>query len=349
MSVKESTAKEDLEYIHCCARFSGVRCIHLTEFYIQKLSLCRIHFYIYMLNMYKESIKWVSNIISNDEKANIMSIIQYNTEIDNPNSYKIKKIYNCFNIKMYKYDTYIIKVLDNTNMRTLMSLDSRLNKDIADNISKSILKKYTVSKVKTISKEFKDKKNINSYKQIQIIIYKGIHYTFLEFIRYKTKNEINLLFIEIAKMIQKFHKKSIVIGDISNNSIAIYDDHPVIISYYSTNEGCDLYGDYSNNLKNNMLCCDIITGSVNSLEMKYNTKADDLESLLWFYLQSTGNSYVKSLENLIITEETSIMDIIKSKKKFLKNTITQNNLLQISDNKVVNVLDETIRFINYFN
>ena len=149
-------------------------------------------------------------------------------------------------------------------------------------------------------------------------------------------------------MIQKFHKKSIIIGDISSNSIAIYDDHPIIISYYSMTDGYDMYGDYDNNLKTNMLCCDILTGSVNSLEMNYTRKEDDVESLMWFYLQSTNNKYIKSLEKLVNSDESSIVDIIKFKKKFIKNTINQNNLLQINDNKVINVLDETIRFINYF-
>jgi hypothetical protein len=307
-----------------------------------------------MLNIYKESLKWSLNVPSSNNTSNItndmniLNIVRDNIGIDNPQTFKLKKIYNCFNIKMYKYESYIIKILDNTNMKMLMSLDVKLHKDIVDNISKSILKKYTTSKFKTISKEFKDKKNLNPYKQISVIIYKNIQYTFSEFIRYKTKDEINEVFIEIAKMIQKFHKKSIIIGDISNNSIAIYEDHPIIISYYSMTDGYDIYGDYDNNLKTNMLCCDIMTGSVNSLEMKYIRKEDDVESLMWFYLQSTNNKYMKSLEKLIISEESSIMDIIKSKKKFIKNTIMQNNLLQISDNKVINVLDETIRFINYF-
>lgn len=340
---------KDSEYVHCCARFSGVKCIHLSEFYIQKLNLCRVHYYIYMLNIYKESLKWsLDTSIIDRNVGDVLNILKDNIGIDNPQTFKLKKIHNCFNIRMYKYESFIIKILDNTNMKMLMSLDVKLHKDIVDNISKAILKKYTTSKFKTITSEIKDKKNLNPYKQISIIIYKDIHHTFSEFIRYKTKDEINEIFIEIAKMIQKFHKKSIIIGDISSNSIAIYDDHPIIISYYSMTDGYDMYGDYDNNLKTNMLCCDILTGSVNSLEMNYTRKEDDVESLMWFYLQSTNNKYIKSLEKLVNSDESSIIDIIKFKKKFIKNTINQNNLLQINDNKVINVLDETIRFINYF-
>lgn len=351
MSTKVEDLK-DLEYVYCCARFSGVNCIHLSEFYIQKLNLCRVHYYIYMLNIYKESLKWSLDINSFDKNErgveNVLNIIRDEIGIENPQTFKLKKIHNCFNIKMYKYESYIIKILDNTNMKMLMNLDVKLHKDIVENISKSILKKYTTSKFKTISTEYKDKKNLNPYKQLSAIIYKNIQYTFAEFIRYKTKDEINEVFIEIARIIQKFHKKSIIIGDISNNSIAIYEDHPIIISYYSMTDGYDIYGDYDNNLKTNMLCCDILTGSVNSLEMNYTRKEDDVESLMWFYLQSTNNKYMKSLEKLILSDESSIVDIIKFKKKFIKNTINQNNLLQINDNKVINVLDETIRFINYF-
>lgn len=351
------------EYMSCRSKFNGVPCVKLADYFIAGKSLCEVHFYVFMSRLFKKYYDQFNRMYDNNiEKKKsaqnyVLTVRRLLEKKDNFNMaldiYKMRLIYISYGIESYSYEGHLIKVYRNYSksgdMKIFKNMDIKQQTEIESNRAKKLLHPHIA---KFVAKEY------DHYHDCHIYIYRGVTVSFKEYIRYLGREGVNSVFIEIAEVISKFHRKSIVLGDISNANIAINGKTIVITSFYSNTEDCDIYGRAGQIHKSNILCADLITASVDCLRMKSASRYSDLESIMWFYLQCINHPVVLDLENNKKKEMSSgedsdssifsINNIIKKKDRFIKAVVRQNNLLQVSSEGEFNLVDEVKRFIYYF-
>jgi hypothetical protein len=353
------------EYMSCRSKFNGVPCVKLADYFIAGKSLCEVHFYVFMSRLFKKYYDQFNRMYDNNiEKKKsaqnyVLAVRRLLEKKDNFNMaldiYKMRLIYISYGIESYSYEGHLIKVYRNYSkagdMKIFKNMDIKQQNEIESNRAKKLLHPHIA---KFVAREY------DNYHDCHIYIYRGVTVSFKEYIRYLPREGVNSVFIEIAEVISKFHRKSIVLGDISNANIAMNGKTVVLTSFYSNTEDCDIYGRTGQIHKSNILCADLITASVDCLRMKSASRYSDLESVMWFYLQCTNHPVILDLENnkkkeMFSGEDSdsdssifSINNIIKKKERFIKTVARQNNLLQVSSEGEFNLVDEVKRFIYYF-
>jgi len=188
------------------------------------------------------------------------------------------------------------------------------------------------------------KRNYTSY--IKTLIMKGVDYTITEWCRYASRDAINQFTIDIAQMISRFHKKGILLGDVSLNNIAVRNNKPVLISYYSLYE-INVSSENNTNNINSDIYCDPFTGAFDLLKGKTPTKYTDLECCMWFYLSITNNKYYKKISEV---RPYSLSEVCKQKDNILKKVLREHDVMSVSlkNDTVLNVVTEVKRFIIFF-
>jgi hypothetical protein len=128
---------------------------------------------------------------------------------------------------------------------------------------------------------------------------------------FATKKNIMPFFEKLVSLVRKYHRRGLLLGDISKYTIGVYKDDPVILSPYAITTSCNQYGDYFSD--DSSLSCDIITGAVDCLDLKMPSRYTDFESLIWFYLWAIDHPFMTRVANSKTLEEQ-----IRKKKTFLK-------------------------------
>lgn len=351
------------EYMSCRSKFNGIPCVKLADYFIANKSLCEVHYYVFMARMFKKYYDQFNLMYDNNiEKKRVTQnyVLTVRKLLDKKDEfsmaldiYKMKLIYISYGIESYSYEGHLIKVYRNYNkvgdMKIFKKMDINQQSAIENNRAKKLLHPHIA---KYVTSEY------DHFHNCHIYVYKGVTVSFKEYIRYLSREGINAAFIQIAEVIAKFHRKSIILGDVSNANIAMNGRTVVITSFYSNTEECDYFGRNGNNTKSNILCADLITASIDCLHMRPASKYSDLESIMWFYLQCINHSIIKDFENNKKKEMSSgegsdstvfsINNIVKRKSRFINSVVRQNNLLQISNEGEFDIVDEVKRFIHYF-
>lgn len=355
------------EYMSCRSKFNGINCVHLAEYFVAGKSLCGIHYMVFTAKLFKHYYDKFSTLSIDDKKKReyvnkyiliVRDILKKENELHIfSETVKLKINYISYGVESYIYEGNLIKVYTDFSkkgdMRIFKKMDLSNYSSIENNRAKKLLHKF-------IPKLMKGEYVKGADFDFHLYVFSGVTDTLQNYIRYLDRPKINNLFIQIAEMVSKFHRKSIILGDISYSNLAMSGNNIIVTSFYSNTEDCDMYGRLGQNTKSNILCSNLITSSIDALTMKTPTKYSDLESIMWFYMQvikhplmvelETGNKKIQST-----SEDTdpnshifSVNNIIKKKDKFIRLVARQNNLLQITSEGVFDIVDEVKRFIYFF-
>ncbi len=337
------------EYMSCSAKFSGIRCVNIADYFISSKCLCYVHYQVYMAKLFKNdyiymnSINWIELI---EEKKKILYFLY--TKINKPvDSIEKKNIIQLqlqsvsYGIKTYTYNNFLIKTYNDDKLKIFRKLDMAGFRNIKDSTSKKSIHKYIPELINY---------GVYDTNKFYIAIYKNISVPLKEYVRYLPKDKIHETFIKISKAVDKFHNKAIILGDLDPDSIYIHKGEIVFTSFYSNTEHCNYYGEKTDNLQSNIFSQNIITSSLDSLNMKACNKFSDLESCMWLYMYIINHEFMQKLKELIHSNtDFSIQNVIKKKEKFIKGVARSNYLLQTCNGDIFNFTEEVLRFINFFN
>jgi len=335
-------------YMACSAKFNEVRCVNLADYFISNKRLCYVHYQVYMAKLFKNDYmitNCINRIDMNNEKEKIIYFLytKMNKCVDNiqkKNILQVKLQNISYGIKCYTYDNYMIKLYHDPSLKIFRKLDMKGFKKIRNSAAKKSIHKHVPE---LLYYEFC--KLTNCY----ISIYTNVSIPLREYSRYLTKEKIKELFINLAKTIDKFHNKAIILGDLDPNSIYVYKENIVFTNFYSNTENCNYYGEKKDDLKSNIFSQNIITSSLDSLNMKACNKLSDLESCMWLYMDIINHELIQKIKETInSSNEFSIQNVIKKKERFIKGVVKSNYLLQACNGDIFSFTEEVLRFINFF-
>lgn len=354
--INKAKSEEEIEKIYttCCVKIDTLWCSNLVEHFIDDYVLCKTHYNIQIVNSYNNSknkaIRDSNDILTIIKKINIQSL----EDIDNCEA--IGKINNMY---IYKINNKIVKFSYKKYNPDLVRLDYKKYEEIKD------MSFYNNSSIginlKFISKQQKENINncsnfkihntvIKKKENIKLYTYGDVDYSMYKYLRYCNKERKKEFIIELAIVVKEYHKRYITIGHFSELNIAVRNNKPVFISFFSFitshTEYCD---EFINKEKCQNLLCDIITGSTNCLLFNFADKFDDLEMIMWLYLQITNHNIIKefkdSNDNIL-----SIDKIYKKKINFI-NKLNENGILTKINSPLrnkFNIVNEIKKIIEYF-
>jgi serine/threonine protein kinase len=246
-----------------------------------------------------------------------------------------------YGIKAYTYNNFLIKTYTDDKLKIFRKLDMGGFKNIKNSTAKKSIHKYIPELINY---------SVCRTNKCYIAIYNNVSIPLKEYVRYLSKDKLHETFIKISKAVEKFHNKAIILGDLDPDSIYIYNEEIVFTSFYSNTEHCNYYGEKTDNLKSNIFSQNIITSSLDSLNMKACSKLSDLESCMWLYMYIINHELMQKIkESIYSSTDFSIQNIIKKKENFVKRVVRSNYLLQTCNGDVFNFTEEVLRFINFFN
>lgn len=346
----------EYKYMLCCAKFNGVECINEYKYVICGQQLCNLHYHIFIISKSIEDNYIVKNNYYITHQENRLDLeylsakyikkildhfyVNYLKSTHKRNQYDIyifQLISVSYGILVYYFKGHIIKIYNDNSLKLYKILDLQNLRNITGNSGKKSIHRYIANNASCVVN-----KDINK----KVIIFNNIRSPLSIYIRYLTKEKINEIFADISKMVEKFHKKGIAIGDLSLDNLAVdLNNSIVFINFYS-------FSDYEieENTETNIFCSDLVTSSIQSMKMLASTKFSDLESFLWLYLKCINHPFMKKIETLLYEDSDNVCMsyLIKKKEKFLRKIIQEENIIQTSKENNFNFTDEVLRFINYF-
>lgn len=334
-------------YNTCCVKIDDLLCPAKVEFFIEDYVLCKTHYFIYLKNSYDKSTekanKYSKDIIKIIKKINVVIA----SEIKEVNNVEIIGKFN--DIYMLKYKYKLFKFSYKKNSPDLLKLDTANFKKNNLNDLYSLSGRFSAKK-NTNDTFIIGKKKIEKIENIKFYMYEGIEYSLNSYMRYCSLNKKKQFIEDLAVLVKKYHKKNYTIGHFSNLNIGIINEKPVFTSFFSFSTfTADFMEDFIETDRCQNIMCDIITGSVKGLKLKFTDKFCDLEMLMWLYLYLIKHPVIlkfKDSDNNIV----SLGKIIKIKQKFLIE-VHENGLLSSlnSDNRnKFNIINEVQNIVNYF-
>lgn len=345
--LKANTEEEVSDiYKTCCVKIDDLLCTVEVEFFIADYVLCKTHYLIYLKNSYNKC-----TLKANKYSKDIVKIIKKissNVKSDLVDTDNVEVIGKFNEIYIMKFKNKILKFCYQKNSPDLLRIDAIKFKEINLSIEYSLCGRYSAKK--NIGDKFIiGKKNIDKIENIRFYLYEGVDYSLNSYMRYCSLNNKKKFILDLAYLVKKYHKKNYTIGHFSNLNIGIINDKPVFTSFFSFSTfSADFVEDFIEIDRCQNIMCDIITGSVKGLQLKFTDKFCDLEMIMWLYLYLINHPVIikfKDKEGNLI----SLGKIIKIKQKFLLESY-ENGLLSSNDSNrnKFNIVKEVEKIINYF-
>jgi hypothetical protein len=203
------------------------KCGEVNVYYTTQFTLCKAHYLEFKFAEYNQDITYFVKEIDNSD-------LQLSAPKD---AYFMWRRYGQ---SVYHYRNFVITMYDAEKDRTQFTLMDRQSR------------KLTVDEVCSIVKRLPD-----------TIITKRIDVAIFNY--FATKKNIMPFFEKLVSLVRKYHRRGLLLGDISKYTIGVYKDDPVILSPYAITTSCNQYGDYFSD--DSSLSCDIITGAVDCLDL----------------------------------------------------------------------------------
>jgi hypothetical protein len=349
--INKAKTEEDVDKIYttCCARIDSLLCSSAVEFFVEDYVLCKTHYMIQVKNSYNNS-----KIKAERDSTDILKILNYMK----PEIFKIEtcdiyswEIIGKFNsMYLYKYNNIVVKFSYKKNSQNILKID-RLNYENVKGLFENSHVEFYIKQTKIDKPRVKISKNtIKNTENIKMYLYKEIDHTLYKFLRYCNIDRKKDFILNLALNVKKFHKRYITIGHFSELNIAVKNNKPVFISFFSiiTSQN-EHYDEFVNKDKTQSLMCDIITSSTNCLLFNFPDKFDDLEMIMWLYLKITNHDIIKEFKD----KDDNILSIDKIYKKKINfiNKINQDGILNNINSPIrnkFNIVKEVEKFLEYF-
>lgn len=344
-----ANTEDEVSFIYntCCVKLDGLFCPGVVEFFIEDYVLCKTHYLLYLKNSYNNC-EEKSEKYSNDIVKIIKSITsEIFTEKDDFNNIEIVGKFN--NIYILRYKQKLIKFCYKKNSPDLLKLDYNKFKEISENDTYILSKKFITKK--NDHESFKiGKKKIEKTENVKFYVYSGIDYSLNTYMRYCSTKRKKEFIRCLAVLVKKYHKKGYTVGHFSKLNIGVINEEPVFTSFFSFSTfTADYLEDFIDADKCQNIMCDILTGSIRGLQLKFTDKFCDLEMIMWFYLNIINHpimSKMKDKDGNIL----SLGKIINIKQKFICEVYADGLLCSLNANNrnKFSIIKEVDKILNYF-
>jgi hypothetical protein len=249
------------------------KCGEVNVYYTTQFALCKTHYLEFKFAEYKQDLDYFVKEIDNSE-----------LKLSAPKESYF--MWHRYGQSVYHYRRFVITVYESDKDKTQFTLTDRQSRKLASNEICSIVKRLPGAIIT---------------KKIDIAIFNY----------FATRQNVMPFFEKLVNIVKKYHRRGLLLGDISKYTIGVYKGDPVILSPYAITTSCNQYGDYFSD--DSSLSCDIVTGAIDCLDLKMPSRYTDFESLIWFYLWAIGHPFISKVE-----KSKTLDKQIKKKRGFLK-------------------------------